>query len=142
MACIELPKDATGRQIPLDAKHVYTRHGKALDVIGFCLMETGGGAREWTVWTKAAKYRAEDVLAKRPDSWKCLIGDLNGVIKANCGICAYMNPENVGIDTEDSSDNCESCPIHDIDDEDAFYCHRAFASSIVRRIEALRGDGK
>lgn len=142
MSNIELPKDAEGREIPLDAKYVYTRHGKALDVIGFCLMETGGGAREWTVWTKVAKYRAEDVLAKRPDSWECLIGDLNGVIKANCGICAYMNPENVGIDTEDSIANCRVCPIYVTGDENARSCDRAFARSIIRRIEALRGESE
>ena len=66
MSIIEMPKDARGREIPLDAKYVYTRHGKALDVIGFCLMETDRGTREWTVWTKVAKYRPEDVLVNRP----------------------------------------------------------------------------
>lgn len=142
MANIELPKDAEGREIPLDARHVYTRHGKALDVIGFCLMETDRGTREWTVWTKVAKYRAEDVLAERPDSWERLIGDLRAAGKANCGICAYMNPKNVGIDTEDRIANCESCPIYDPYDEGAFCCQRAFASSVIRRIETLRSEAK
>lgn len=142
MACVELPKDAEGREIPLDAKYVYTRHGKALDVIGFCLMETDGGAREWTVWTKVAKYRAEDVLAERPDSWEHLIGDLRAVSKARCGICVYMNPRNVGIDTEDSIANCRVCPIYVTGDENARSCDRAFANSIIRRIVALRGEGE
>lgn len=139
---IDLPRDARGREIPLDARHVYTRHGKALDVIGFCLMETDGGAREQTVWTKVAKYRAEDVLAERPDSWEHLIGDLRAVSKARCGICVYMNPRNVGIDTEDSIANCRVCPIYVTGDENASSCDRAFANSIIRRIVALRGEGE
>lgn len=139
---IELPKDAEGREIPLDARHVYTRHGKALDVIGFCLMETDRGTREWTVWTKVAKYRAEDVLAERPDSWEHLIGDLRAVSKARRGICVYLNPRNVDIDTEDSFGHCMVCPVYDDGDENGRSCDRAFASSVIRRIEALRGEGE
>lgn len=142
MANIELPKDAEGREIPLDAEYVYTHHGKRLEVIGFCLMETDGGTREWTVWTKVAKYRAEDVLAERPDSWEHIIGDLRSVSKARCGICVYMNPRNVGIDTEDSIANCRVCPIYVTGDENARSCDRAFANSIIRRIVALRGEGE
>lgn len=141
MAGVELPKDACGREIALDAKYVYTRHGKELEVIGFLLMDTDD-TREWAVWTKVAKYRACDVLADRPDSWERLIGDLKVASKANSGMCAYMNPRNIGIDTEDTSAICESCPIHvpaaDYCDHD---CDRAFADSVVRRIEALRSVG-
>ena len=142
MACVELPKDAEGREIQLDAKYVYARHGKELEVIGFCLMKTDGGTREWTVWTKVAKYRPEDVLAERPDSWERLIGDLKVVATARCAICAYMNPRNVGVDTEDSIENCDSCMNSGNCGESVFDPQRAFASSVVRRIEALRGEGE
>lgn len=81
---IELPKDAEGREIPLDTKVLYDLCGTKVSVKEF-LFRTLVESQK-TEWTIEAQYegnlyynsfRPKDMHITQPDSWKKLLEDLS-----------------------------------------------------------------
>lgn len=121
---IELPKDAEGREIPLDTKALYDYDGSKQNVEVFIFSRKDAG---WSVETNLAIYDAEELYLTPPDSWEKLEEDLGrGADALNYEACAYFGK---------SVCDCSSC-IADKGET----CERVVMRDIASRIRKLRGE--
>lgn len=131
---VELPKDAEGREIPLDTEVLYDKDGKELrvkriefdpfnDVWRFVV-------QKGSLDLGAFYYRPEYVCLEKPtkpDSWEKLEEYLDkAASKTYCGTCTYFgkNPT-----------DCDTCSIGDIS-----ACDSAAMRDIASRIRKLSGE--
>jgi len=126
---IELPKDAEGREIPLDTNALYlVKDGLKQNVERFTFELKDA---EWSVETNIAIYDTEDFSLTqpgRPDSWEKLEEDLSEAGDARYQeACAYFHRDK-------DEDGCISCP----GGEDG--CARIAMRDILARIRKLRGE--
>lgn len=131
---IELPKDAEGREIPLDTEVLYDDDGTKVSVKEF-LFRTLVESQK-TEWTIEAQYegnmyynsfKPENMRITQPDSWKKLIEDLSEAGDARYyEACAYLGK---------SSCDCSLC----IADKGGT-CERVAMRDILTRIRKLRGE--
>lgn len=135
---IRLPKDAEGREIPLDTEVLYDGQGVKFYVKEFRLCALPS-SRE-SVWTIKGVFEDEiercSFLPKfthlaQPDSWKKLEEDLGRAAKRDAitSQCRYFN----------TTDRCVNCPIHNGDGGCTHKDERAFGD-ILNRIRKLRGE--
>jgi hypothetical protein len=141
MANIELPKDAEGREIPLDTEVLYDECGTKVSVKEFLsrtLVESQKNS-----WTIKAQYegnlyynsfKPKNMHLTQPDSWKRLKEDLRRTIGASDAVCAYFGGDNR---------DCAACRL----DKESFtgipYCNPCMAfTDILDRIRELRGEVK
>ena len=133
---VELPKDAEGREIPLDTEVLYDKDGKELrvkriefdpfnDVWRFVV-------QKGSLDLGAFYYRPEYVCLEKPtqpDSWEKLEEDL-GKIANNPGevVCAYFGRE---------IEDCEGCKLENCE----YGCSDVFLRDVIDRIRKLRGEG-
>lgn len=126
---VELPKDAKGREIPLDTALLYGKvSGEEYEVVCFNFRPS---MRQWRVELKRRDdlgiYATESFTLSPPDSWERLLDDLDkAASKTYCGTCTYFgkNPT-----------DCETCAIGDITS-----CDSAAMRDIASRIRKLMGD--
>lgn len=130
---IELPKDAEGREIPLDTEVLYRKDGTLVDVAEFNF-STGYSDPEhkWTVklMNCAVFFTTKMFLnpPEPPDSWEKLLDDLGEAGDARYyEACAYFHRDK-------DKDGCTSCP----GGEDG--CTRIAMRDIASRIRKLRGE--
>lgn len=127
MACVELPKDAEGREIPLNTETLYTDCGPIFRVEKFEYVRSMG-------WCIYCYYEDETVhfaampsslYLTTPDSWEKLEEDLDRCIKAD-SLCAYSPSEECStcVLPRDSQCNCDSFAL----------------KAIKERIRNLRGE--
>ncbi len=134
---IELPKDADGREIPLDTKVLYDEDGNEYEVYYYKhLVRQTIPQHEWqVVMTDYFVHDCSDIYIAPPDSWKKLDEDLHAVVV--CGdspdledpVCAYAH--NIG-------KKCAECKLYAGD------CTINMCKDILDRIRKLRvrGEGK
>lgn len=133
---IELPKDAEGREIPLDTEVLYDECGTKVSVKEFLsrtLVESQKNS-----WTIKAQYegnfyynsfKPKNMHLTLPDTWEKLEEDLRrGADALNYEACAYLGK---------SACDCSSC----IADKGAT-CERVVMRVIASRIRKLRGEGE
>ena len=133
---IELPKDADGREIPLDTKVLYDRHGLKNFVKSFMYAirtdtRTGIWRVKFTIGT--SPFAVSDMHFAEPDSWEKLGEDLHAV--EVCGdspdledpACAYAH--NIG-------EKCVECKLYAGD------CTINMCKDILDRIRKLRVRGE
>lgn len=131
---IELPKDAEGREIPLDTEALYDECGTKVSVKEFLsrtLVESQKNS-----WTIKAQYegnfyynsfKPKNMHLTLPDTWEKLEEDLRrGADALNYEACAYLGK---------SACDCSSC----IADKGAT-CERVVMRDIASRIRKLRGE--
>jgi hypothetical protein len=136
MANIELPKDAEGREIPLDTEVLYDECGTKVSVKEFLsrtLVES-----QKTEWTIKAQYegnlyynsfKPKNMNLTPPDTWEKLEEDLGrGADALNYEACAYFGK---------NACNCSSC----IADKGGT-CERVAMRDILTRIRKLRGESE
>lgn len=132
---VELPKDAEGREIPLDTEVLYQQDGKECKVIrwelGFCPHNT---APEWGVYlvhNGIQEYCSpERLYLTPPDSWEKLLEDLDkGADKSLFASCVYFDMVGHG---------CSSCPAKDCHDNGKG-CAQDVMRDIAARIRKLKG---
>lgn len=130
---VELPKDAEGREIPLDIKVLYRKDGTLVDVDEFNF-STGysNPKHKWTVklMNCAVFFTTKMFLnpPEPPDSWEKLEEDLSEAGDARYQeACAYFHRDK-------DEDGCISCP----GGEDG--CARIAMRDILARIRKLRGE--
>lgn len=134
MANIELPKDAEGREIPLDTKILYNEDGKCFEVNRFTysVVQTIPGLKWGVVFMDCRyDYCSSFYLTppEPPDSWEELEEDLGrGADALNYEACAYFGK---------SACDCSSC----IADKGGT-CERVAMRDILTRIRKLRGEGE
>lgn len=129
---IALPKDAEGREIPLDTTTLYTVDGTQCDVSHFTYYPKCKIAEQsWhIVFTSGLIKRASRMYLNPPDSWEKLEEDLSRAAKYDAVVasCRYF-----------TADRCADCRMHN-----GFTCgtrktERAFAD-VLERIRKLRGE--
>lgn len=133
---IELPKDAEGREIPLDTEVLYDRRGTKVSVKEFLSRTSVENQR--TGWTIKAAYegnidynsfKPKNMHLTQPDTWERLLEDLNEAGDARYDeACAYFHRDK-------DEDGCTSCP----GGEDG--CTRIAMRDIADRVRKLRGEG-
>lgn len=132
---IELPKDAEGREIPLDTEVLYDSCETKVSVKEFLFRTLVESQKaEWTI--KAAyegdlyynSFKPKDMHLTLPDTWERLLDDLNEAGNARYDeACAYFHRDK-------DEDGCTSCP----GGEDG--CARIAMRDIASRIRKLRGE--
>lgn len=131
---IELPKDAEGREIPLDTEVLYDECGIKVSVKEFLsrtLVESQKNS--WTIKAQYegdfyySSFKPKNMHLTLPDTWEKLEEDLRrGADALNYEACAYFGK---------SACDCSSC----IADKGAT-CERVVMRDIAARIRNLRGE--
>ena len=130
---VELPKDAEGREIPLDTEVLYDKDGKELrvkriefdpfnDVWRFVV-------QKGSLDLGAFYYRPEYVCLEKPtqpDSWEKLEEDLDKCIETD-DTCRYYSESGI----------CAKCTRPD---NDGCGCTTVMLNDIKNRIRKLRGE--
>lgn len=124
----ELPRDAEGREIPLDTVALFGGNGNVYNTVRWIYttdFETWSETNTWRAITE--KHRALDpelMYLKPPDSWEKLEEDLDRCI-AGDNICLYFSP----------SGRCRDCA-----NEQNGACDAKVFELVVERIKRLRGE--
>lgn len=129
---VEMPKDARGREIPLDTKVLYGNGGAARNIVYWVFTTDSDLEKEWrncwrAVTDAGRKLDPELMYLTEPDSWEKLEEDLDRCIKAD-SLCAYSPSEECStcVLPRDSQCNCDSFALE----------------AIKERIRKLRGEGE
>ena len=118
---IELPKDAEGREIPLDTSKLFISDGTMVHVLRFEYMyHTSDAHDDWFVYIERTPgehmtVHACDAYLTPLDSLKKLLEDLDRCIKAD-SLCAYRKSEECStcVLPRDSQCHCKSLALKDI----------------------------
>ena len=119
---IELPKDAEGREIPLDTGTLYKKNGIEKYIYHY---EFDPHDKYWVAETDDGPRNTSEFLLNQPDSWEQLEEDVDGCIEKS-SICAYCTEE-----------DCRTCAILSNDSRD---CIPIVLEDIKKRIRKLRGE--
>lgn len=121
---IKLPKDAEGREIPLDTECLYAHNGEKQDVLSFTYYRRKD---IWEIETDMRIVNSIYLYLTPPDSWKRLFEDLvRCADESDYEECAYFGK---------SACDCSSCIA---DKSEA--CERVVIRDIASRIRKLRGE--
>lgn len=128
---IELPKDAEGREIPLDTVALYDEDGNVHSVRRFIYTNDFDLNDKWmnSWYVVADDYKTakpEQMYLTPPDSLKKILEDLDRCIKEN-NLCMYYN-QNL---------DCNNCTISG---NEARGCTSIALEDIKKRIRKLRGE--
>lgn len=125
MACVELPKDAYGRSIPLDTGTLYKKNGVAKFIYHY---DYDPRDKAWYVETDDGLRSVSELLLDRDDSWEKLEEDFDRCIEES-NSCWYFSP----------GGDCFKCARPD---SDTCGCTASVFKDIKRRIRKLRGEGE
>lgn len=125
---VELPKDAEGREIPLDVDALYDKNGERLTIYAWEYIPKLKHSK-WRVRflfdESGVKYYPDDYYLTTPDSWEKLEEDLSEISKGS--VCHYFH--------KGGSNTCEGCPAAGTGS-----CWTTMARDIKSRIRKLRGE--
>ena len=101
MANIELPKDAEGREIPLDTVALFNRDGNVYSIVRWTFTTdfdlSDGWSNKWRAITDRG-FALDPALVylttPEPDTWEKLEDDLDRCIEAD-DLCSYHNQSGV-----------------------------------------------
>lgn len=131
---IELPKDAEGRDIPLDTKVLYDAGGNRYEVSRFTYSVSRGCDNWDVVFVTGYDRYASETFLKPPDSRGKPFGDLKAVEGYGnlpytySPVCRY---------TDMARKPCAGCGFHEGRNRVGRMC-----ADIIDRIRKLRGEGK
>lgn len=137
---IQLPKDADGREIPLDTKVLYGSGGTARNIVYWVHTVDSDLEKEWgncwrAVTDAGRKLDAELMYLTEPDSWEKLEEDLDKCV-AEGTACTYFSKDGT----------CQSCSLSNIAGarRQAGRCARRDLRGVPSRLvlmPGLRGGG-
>lgn len=128
MANIELPRDAEGREIPLDTKVLYDKKNNAFrKVLYFTFRPNSGNNGAWTVvFENKREMLVSKLYLKATDNWDKLEEDLDRCSEAGSS-CFYFSKDGT----------CRNCTLYDGSSND---CISQVYEDIKNRIRILRGE--
>ena len=128
---VELPRDAEGREVPLDTETLYDETGGGHEVYYYKYsVRRAAPRRKWqVVVTDYAVHDVSDLYLTPPDSWGKLLGDLKAA--GGCGgsphpdnpVCHYLGM---------AGKPCDECKFHGRAD-----CIGEMCADIAYRIRGL-----
>lgn len=130
---VELPKDADGREIPLDTTVLFGGNDNAYNITGWIYVTdfnlSNSAAGQWRALTdKFTKIDPKFMYLTPSDSWEKLLEDLDAAGDARYQeACAYFRRDK-------DEDGCTSCP----GGEDG--CAMIAMRDIAYRIRKLSGE--
>ena len=136
---VELPKDAEGREIPLDVDFLYSASGELVKPYSFTFNRYDGfGWDMRLVGVQNSVYDPESFYLTPPDSWEKLLGDLGDVLqqggRSGHPACVYLDARGLCRGHMDKDGKCKL--------SDADCCVSWMVSNIRGRIKRLcAGDG-
>lgn len=137
MANIELPRDAEGREIPLDIEVLYDEYGEKFLTDRVTYMRKSGSwwfSGHFDLQSVQHRYMASRLHLTQPDSWKRLKEDLRRTMGASDAVCAYFGGDNR---------DCVACRLNKESFKGIPYCNPCLAfTDILDRIRKLRGEVK
>lgn len=124
---ITLPKDAEGKEVPLDTETLYDEYGNQRNIVKFIYHhDCETSARGWTVeYDNGVERFVSLMYLIQPDSWKKLEDDLDKCISSD-DTCHYFS----------KSGMCCDCTIDPI--SIGYKCDSLVFNSIKERIYELR----
>lgn len=131
---VELPKDADGREIPLDTVVLFSRDGHDYNIVRWSFItdfETGNEfANSWrAISENGLNIKPELMYLTPPDSWEKLEEDLSKIVNhPKKVVCAYFGRERK---------ECYGCKLENCEGS----CSHACLEDIITRIRKLRGEG-
>ena len=125
---VELPKDAEGREIPLDVEFLYNANGESVKPYSFTFRRYDGFCWEMhIVGVSDLVYETKSFYLTPPDSWERLEEDLDRCADApDYEECAYFGKD---------ASSCSSC----VAGKEAS-CSKTAMRDIASRIRKLRGE--
>lgn len=129
---IQLPRDAEGREIPLDTDVLFDKDGNEIEVSCYRYYPKVGPGY-WNIRSVRNKYyRQDEVHLNPPDSWERLEEDIRRIGTDDCTwFCGYANENQV-------ENACpDSCKFFKGDE---ITCRKKLADDILSRIRKLRGE--
>lgn len=133
---ITLPRDAEGREIPLNTDVLYSGNGFQNNIRGFLYRPKGTSIKDrWiVVFANGIERFAFQMHLTPPDSWEKLEEDLDMAVKkvlnGSCisPCCAWFN---------NGVRSCVDCPA---DESPTGTCNTQLINDIAARIRKLRGE--
>jgi hypothetical protein len=124
---VELPKDAEGREIPLDTDALYDKEGKRREVDWYTFYPDKD---RWDVVFEdsCVHFSPHNLSLTEPDSWEKLEEDLSKIVNhPKKVVCAYFGRERK---------DCYGCKLENCEGS----CSHACLEDIITRIRKLRGE--
>lgn len=127
---VELPRDAEGREIPLDTEVLFAKDGTEVEALGFVYTYIRGEEPFWHAKGDGCLFYPSRMHLTPPDSWERLLEDLDrGAAKkkpsVNLPTCNYFG-----------ANDCSKCPAS----KSELLCGKESFKNIADRIRKLRGD--
>ena len=129
---IELPRDAEGREIPLDTVALFGGNGNVYNIVRWeYLTDFETGAEFTNCWLaiteRLTALDPELMHLTPPDTWEKLEEDLDRCIKES-DLCMYYS----------SDGRCDTCAISG---NETYGCTAMVLKDIKKRIRKLRDEG-
>lgn len=132
MTNIELPRDAVGREIPLDTRVLFGGNRNVYHIVRWTFVtdfdSKDGWLNSWQAVTDTnVELVPELMYLTQPDSWEKLFEDVNRAVEAN-SVCMYFS----------EGGTCLNCAIRNTSGG----CSPKALEHILERIRKLRGEGE
>ena len=138
---IELPKDAEGREIPLDVEFLYSANGESVKPYSFTFRRYDGFC--WEMHLVGAPtnlvYDPKSFYLTPPDSLEKLLEDLDNAAKGGDNAeCCYMRREDIEV-----GEQCPGCRLYEQGKDKFNECSYLAYADIAARIRKLAAkEGK
>lgn len=132
---VELPKDADGREIPLDTEGLYDKEGKRREVDWYTYYPDKD---MWDVVLadSSAHFSPHNLSITQPDSWDKLLDDLDNAAKGGDNAeCCYMRRDGIEVGTQ-----CPGCRLFEQGKDKFNECSYLAYADIAARIRKLSGE--
>lgn len=133
---ITLPRDAEGREIPLDVEFLYNASGESVKPCSFTFNRYDVfGWEMHLVGAPNLVYDPKSFYLTLPDSWDKLLDDLDNAAKGGDNAeCLYSRREGV-----EAGSQCYGCKLYN-QDYGSHECEYLAYGNIADRIRKLRSD--
>lgn len=137
---VSLPKDAEGKEIPLDVEFLYSANGESVKPYSFTFRRYDGFCWEMNLVGAPTNlvYDPKSFYFTPPDSWEKLLDDLDNAAKGGDNAeCLYSRREGVAHGSQ-----CYGCKLYNSDygSSECEYLAYADIAARIRKLAAKDGE--